>query len=56
LYFAISYQAGILLALYLYLEDGGNIFLRNTGSVSTDYTALYPRGHDIFTISKYLKK
>jgi hypothetical protein len=24
-------------------EDGGDMFLRNFGSLSTDYTALYPR-------------
>jgi hypothetical protein len=24
-------------------EDGGNLLLRNIGSLSTDYTALYPR-------------
>jgi hypothetical protein len=55
LYFAIGYQAGSLV-LYFDPEDGRNIFLRNTGSVSTDYTALYSRGQDMFTISKYLKQ
>jgi hypothetical protein len=24
-------------------EDGGDMFLRNVGSLSTDFTALYPR-------------
>jgi hypothetical protein len=24
-------------------EDGGDMFLRNAGCLSTDYTALYPR-------------
>jgi hypothetical protein len=24
-------------------EDGGDMFLRNVGRLSTDYTALYPR-------------
>jgi hypothetical protein len=26
-----------------HLEDGGDMFLRNVGNFSTDYTALYPR-------------
>jgi hypothetical protein len=32
-----------LLGLYFDPEDGGDMFLRNVGSLSTDYTALYPR-------------
>jgi hypothetical protein len=29
----------------LYPEDGSNVFLRNVGWLSTDYTALYSRRH-----------
>jgi hypothetical protein len=32
-----------LLNYFFYPEDGGDIFLRNVGCNSTDYTALYPR-------------
>jgi hypothetical protein len=35
-------EAGILLGLFD-SEDGGDVFLRNVGSLSTDFTALYPR-------------
>jgi hypothetical protein len=40
--FAICLHAGFLTGLYLNPEDGGNIYL-NIGSLSTDYTAVYPR-------------
>jgi hypothetical protein len=36
-------QAGFILGLVFDPEDGGDIFLRNACSLSTDYTALYPR-------------
>jgi hypothetical protein len=32
-----------MLGLVFGLEDGGYIFLRNLGGLSTDYTELYPR-------------
>jgi hypothetical protein len=32
---------GFLLGLLFYPEDGGNMFLRNVGSLSPDYTALF---------------
>jgi hypothetical protein len=32
-----------LLGLFFDPEDGGEMFLRNVGRLSTDYTALYPR-------------
>jgi hypothetical protein len=37
-----SIHAGILLGLF-YFEEGGNMFLRNVGWLSTDQNALYPR-------------
>jgi hypothetical protein len=36
-----SFLAGFLLDLFFGPEDG-DMFLRNVGSLSTDYTALYP--------------
>jgi hypothetical protein len=39
---ATSFQADILLGL-LDPKDGVDIFFRNVGLLSTDYTALYPR-------------
>jgi hypothetical protein len=36
-----SLEAGILLGLFD-PKDGGDIFLRNVGELSTDYAALYP--------------
>jgi hypothetical protein len=36
-------HAGFLIGLFYDLENGGDIFLRNVGLLSTDYTALYPR-------------
>jgi hypothetical protein len=36
-------HAGFLLGLFFYTENGGDMFLRNIGWLSTDYTALYPR-------------
>jgi hypothetical protein len=35
--------AGLFFGLLFNPEDGGDIFLRNFGSFSTDYIALYPR-------------
>jgi hypothetical protein len=35
-------QAGFLLSLFFDPEEGGDIFPRNVGWFSTDYTALYP--------------
>jgi hypothetical protein len=40
---AICFYAGILLRLFFDPEDGGDIFLRNIGWLSADYTTLYPR-------------
>jgi hypothetical protein len=31
-----------LLDLFFYLEDGGDMFLRNFGCLSKDCTAIYP--------------
>jgi hypothetical protein len=36
-------HAGILLGLFFNPEDGSDMFLRNVGWLSTDYTSLYPR-------------
>jgi hypothetical protein len=35
-------QAGFLLGLFFNPEDGDEIFLRNVGWLSTDYTKLMP--------------
>jgi hypothetical protein len=40
---AKCFHAGFLLGLFLYPEDRGDMFLRNVGLLSTDYTALYSR-------------
>jgi hypothetical protein len=39
-------QAGFLLDLFFDHEDGGDMFLRNVGWLSMDYTALYPRRYN----------
>jgi hypothetical protein len=43
---ATCFDSGFLLCLFFYPEDGGDMFLRNVGWLSTDYTALYPRRQD----------
>jgi hypothetical protein len=40
---ATCFHAGFLLGLFFDPEDGGDIFLRNAGSLSTDYKGIYPR-------------
>jgi hypothetical protein len=37
------FHAAFLLGLFLDPEDGGHMFLRNVGFLSTNYTALSPR-------------
>jgi hypothetical protein len=37
-------HAGFLLGSFFSPEDGGHIFLRNVGWLSTDHTALYSIG------------
>jgi hypothetical protein len=39
---AICFYSGTFLGLFG-PEDGGDMFLRNVGWLSTDYMALYPR-------------
>jgi hypothetical protein len=39
----LCFHAGFLLGFLLDLEDGGDMFLGNDGSLSAHYTALYPR-------------
>jgi hypothetical protein len=47
-----------LLGLLIDHEEGSNMFLRNFGWLSTDYTALHPRRlkYSAVTIVKYVKK
>jgi hypothetical protein len=44
--FASYFHASFLLGIFFSREDGANIFHRNFGSLSTDYTALYSRGQN----------
>jgi hypothetical protein len=37
------FHAGLLLCLFFDPEDGGDMFLRIVGWLSTDYTTLYPK-------------
>jgi hypothetical protein len=39
---ATSLHAGFMLGLFLDLENGCDVFLRNVDLFSTDYTVLYP--------------
>jgi hypothetical protein len=48
---ASSFHAGLLLNLFFDPEDGGNMFLRNVGWPSTDYTALRPEDGNLRKIS-----
>jgi hypothetical protein len=36
------------LGIFFHPEDGGYMFLRNVGWLSTDYTALYPERKELF--------
>jgi hypothetical protein len=38
---ATRFQSGFFLGLFLDPENGGDMFLRNVGWLSADYTALY---------------
>jgi hypothetical protein len=40
---ATCFHAGFLIGLFFDPGDGGDMFLRNIGWLSTDYTTLYPR-------------
>jgi hypothetical protein len=50
---ATYFHTGILLGLFD-PEDGGDMFLRNVGSLSTDYRALYPRKQYSSVILKFI--
>jgi hypothetical protein len=39
------FHVDVLFGLFFDYEDGGDMFLRNIGWHSTDYTALYPERH-----------
>jgi hypothetical protein len=41
-------QAGILLGILFDIKDGGDMFLRNVGLLSTDYTELYSETIELF--------
>jgi hypothetical protein len=43
---ATFFRSGFLLGLFFDHEDGGNMFLRNVGSLSMDYTTLYSTRHN----------
>jgi hypothetical protein len=38
-----AYLLVLLKFFFFYPEDGGDMFLRNVGCISTDYTASHPR-------------
>jgi hypothetical protein len=40
---ATCFDDGFLPGLFFHLEDGGDMFLRNFGWLSKEYTAYYPR-------------
>jgi hypothetical protein len=40
-------HAGIFLGLFFNPEDGSDMFLRNTGRLSTDYMMLYSRNRTL---------
>jgi hypothetical protein len=48
-------HAGFLLGLFFDPKDGGNMFLRNVGRLSMDYTALYPRRQNSSDITRMIK-
>jgi hypothetical protein len=37
------FHSGFLFSLFFDPEDGGDMFVRNIGLLSTDYTTLFPR-------------
>jgi hypothetical protein len=47
---AASCCTGFLLGIFFDPEDGGDMFLRNVGWLSADYTTLYPRRQNCFSV------
>jgi hypothetical protein len=45
-----------LLGLFFDYEDGGDMFLRNVGWLSTDHVALYPRRQNFSNIPVYWRQ
>jgi hypothetical protein len=48
----LFFHAGFLLGLFYDPEDGGDMFFRKVGWLSTGYAALYPRRQNSSTFSK----
>jgi hypothetical protein len=43
----VPYRAGFLLRIFFDPEDGDDMFFRNFGRLSTDYTGLHPRRQNV---------
>jgi hypothetical protein len=48
-------RAGFWLGLLTVPDDGGDMFLRNAGSLSAGYMALYPKKTELFISMAYSK-
>jgi hypothetical protein len=51
---ANCFHVRFLLGLFFEPEDGGDIFLRDVGSYSAEYTALYPRRSELFIFISFI--
>jgi hypothetical protein len=54
--FATCFHAGFLLGLLVDPDDGGDVFLRNVGWLSTGYIAFYPRRHNSSRYTRFAEK